>query len=174
MSENNQAFITRMKLAELSKQRDYLLTTCTTLSQANTDHQPSSVRLEQLYEGLKQIAFAGNSLHPDIASLHLLMDNIVKHPAASALVDFWLQRLEKEIGYGRNRAEAVYVFGALLEEWSQAKGAEPGQQRDTLTAHLIEPIATPGAQGDYETLLTPLLAWTRHRCPANPPQTIPR
>lgn len=146
-------FIVDMKLAELRRQRDRLLATYDRLSALDTPEDGE--RLRQLVDGLRNLKFANRYLHPEVASLDVLNHPIGHDPA---VVAFWLDRLAQEIAYGRQRAEAVYVFGGLLEEWVRPPAAAPAPDPTDRAPDLLAPFTQTPTLGDYATLLEPFLA----------------
>jgi hypothetical protein len=161
-----------MKLRELRKQRETLLTTYNQIDRALTSTPAQSERLQLLYQGLRQIRFAGHFLHPDVTNLEPVLAAALGQEAASSLpqpgssehqaplapntsrlspstnserdgLGFWHTQLQKELASGRLRSEIVYIFAALLEEWTQAEKTEVdpelGQRRTQLLTQVLEP-----------------------------------
>src|SRR5262249_4560313 len=89
----------------------------------------------------------------------LLGENAIGRASAETIT-FWRTRLERELEQGRLRAEIVFLFGALLEEWAGQSGREawssPEQRAARaellLGASRASPAPTAGA------LLTDLFA----------------
>src|SRR5437588_8772636 len=107
-------FISQVKLGELRRQRTLLLETYDRLGQECAAQSPVAA-LQTLFEGLRNIKVAGKPLHPDLGNIELLLQGASPSPE---IVTFWRQRLETELATGRLRADIVYLFGALLGEWS--------------------------------------------------------
>jgi hypothetical protein len=105
-----------MKLRELRDQRIRLLSIYDRLAEQATRHSVESDRLRALYDGLRQIRFATQALHPEVANLEPLFLEMTSARPAQETIAFWRERLERELGQGRLRAEIIYAFGALLEE----------------------------------------------------------
>jgi hypothetical protein len=140
MVTRNEYFITQMKLRELREQRARLLHAYNELSQKSQNERNEGQRLRMLYEGLQQIKFANQPLHPDVANLEPLLQGIDADRSSLETITFWRSRLEKELTSGRLRSEIIYIFGALLEEWaSQAAGETPSAAKsDENHALLLE------------------------------------
>jgi hypothetical protein len=141
-------FITHMKLRELREQRTKLLQAYDELQQ-QLAQEPSEVgRLRLLYAGLRQITFSHHPLHPDIANLEPLLNDTPSDPAALETVSFWRTRLTQELANGQLRSEIVYLFGALLEEWTDYNAAFPparpenSEQRRTLMTPIMQDAPT--------------------------------
>src|SRR5260221_12897902 len=139
------SFITQMKLGALREQRSRLLHTYHDLQQEVARQPTEAGRLGILYEGLRQITFANQQLHPDVANLEPLLGRTDDGPISLETIAFWRERLEKELASGQLRAEIVYLFGSLLEEWasSTTERAETGAQREQLRATLVERLLHP-------------------------------
>ncbi len=119
MASTSEQFITQMKLRELRLQREKTLAAYAALARESREvagAQGDAAALRLLYERLREMKFANQPLHPDVANLELLLREIDLHPAATETVRFWRERLERELTRGELRSEIVYVFGRLLEE----------------------------------------------------------
>jgi hypothetical protein len=149
-----------MKLRALREQRSRLLRTYHELRQQVAREPTEAGRLGVLYEGLRQITFANQQLHPDVANLEPLLGRADDGPIALETITFWRERLEKELATGQLRAEIVYLFGSLLEEWASGttETAETSAQREQLRAALVERLLQPAETGTYFALLDTLLA----------------
>jgi hypothetical protein len=121
----NEYFITHMKLRELREQRGKLLRTYGELYRNISLEQTEVGRLRVLYEGLRQVTFADQKLHPDVANLEPLLERADGEPISMEAIAFWRERLEKELASGQLRSEIVYIFGAVLEEWASSGMAPP-------------------------------------------------
>ncbi len=75
MVTTNDYFITQMKLRALREQRSRLLHTYNELRQEVARQSTETRRLEVLYEGLRQITFANQKLHPDVANLEPMLED---------------------------------------------------------------------------------------------------
>ena len=73
MVTTNEYFITQMKLRELREQRSRLLQTYNDLRQRVALEGTEVGRLRVLYDGLRQVTFANQQLHPDVANLEPLL-----------------------------------------------------------------------------------------------------
>lgn len=126
MTDSTIQFITRTKLAELSRQRDSLLAQYHEIqSRADGDH--GVVGLRVLYEGLKKIAVGHTRLHRELPNIHaLLRGTEVSHE----LVAFWRDRFNRELARGKARADIVYLFGAFLGEWDDRNEVNQVWQND--------------------------------------------
>lgn len=118
MVTNNEYFITRVKLRALREQRSRLLHAYNELRQRVSLEGTEAGRLRLLYEGLRQVTFAGQKLHSDVANLKPLLERSDGEPVSLETIVFWRERLEKELANGQLRSEIVYLFGAVLEEWA--------------------------------------------------------
>jgi predicted nuclease with TOPRIM domain len=66
-------FITGMKLRELQRQREHFRDSYRRLRQ-DVEAAPDSVqRLRRLYEGLQELKFAGQPLHPEVVNLEMAL-----------------------------------------------------------------------------------------------------
>src|SRR5262245_52691240 len=100
MVERLETFITQTKLQELRRQREALVRNYDNLLETAAQTSDPRERLRKLYQGLRRTRFAGRPLHPDVASVNLLLNEISAAPASAGLVDFWLKRLEQEVRFG--------------------------------------------------------------------------
>lgn len=158
MSRTTDQFITRMKLAELNRQRDLLRAAYRDVAAAAVGAPDPAARLRALYDGLRGVTFAGRPLHPAVANLDPVLAEADTGVISPAVFDLWLGRLDAELAAGRLRAEFVHLFGALLDEWAQAGGPAPAAgadaERDRLVAiALADPPPTRAAE-----VLGPLFA----------------
>jgi hypothetical protein len=160
MITKNEYFITQMKLRELREQRSRLLRTYSELLQRADQEQTEARRLRVLYEELREIMFANQRLHPDVANLEPLLGRADGGAVTPETITFWRERLEKELASGRLRSEIVYIFGALLEEWasSEPETAQAAAQREQVSAPMVERLLQPAPTGDYAALLDTLFA----------------
>ncbi|GCE16810.1 hypothetical protein [Dictyobacter kobayashii] len=159
MITSNEYFITQMKLRELREQRSRLTQAYTELRQQVDVTETETERLRTLYNGLRQLKFANQELHPDIANLEPLLDQADGQPVSAETLTFWRQRLEKELAGGQLRSEIVYVFGALLEEWAAGapESAQTRAQREQEQRVQLERLLQPTQTGNYAKLLDTLL-----------------
>jgi hypothetical protein len=153
-------FITQIKLRELREQRARLLNAYEALSQRAASAPTDAARLRVLYEGLQQISFANQSLHPDVANLEPLLLEMQTNAASQETVAFWRARLERELSNGRLRSEMVTIFGALLEEWAAHSGEKTSddQESTNIQAQLVAEMTRPAETGSFTTLLDTLFA----------------
>ncbi|GHO93899.1 hypothetical protein KSF_039470 [Reticulibacter mediterranei] len=153
-------FITQMKLRELREQRTKLLLAYETLYQQINQQASETGQLRGLYDGLRQIQLARHSLHPDIANLEPLLSNITADQAAQETLSFWHTRLEQELANGQLRAEIVYTFGALLEEWAhyQAEPHKISSEQAEQQAALIAPITQTAPNGPDDAAFDPFFS----------------
>jgi hypothetical protein len=160
MVTRNEYFITQTKLRELPEQRGKLLAAYDALSQRAAQQQDEAGRLRALYSGLQQIKFANYALHPDVANLEPLLQEAESGQASLETISFWRARLEKELLHGRLRAEMVYIFGALSEEWAlQQASARASETNDEETRRLLaQQTGAPTETGAYDALLDPLFS----------------
>jgi hypothetical protein len=109
--EHTRRFIAQMKVRALAAQRDELADAYERLlheAQASS----GTARVKLLYETLSGLSVAGERVHGELPDLRALLEVGLD----DALAQVWEARLVAEIDRGRVRSEAVYVFGALLEE----------------------------------------------------------
>lgn len=160
MTASTIQFITKTRLAELSRQRESLLSQYAAAEQdGEGDDLPS---LAKLHEGLKKVRITEFPLHRDLPNLKALFHG---QAAPQSLVDFWRDKLHLEIRRGRLRANIVYLFGAFLSEWeaSDIQGAERIHQRQTEKSRILGQLATTTAPPSL-TILTPALSdFAEHR-----------
>src|SRR5579859_6044620 len=156
-------FITQMKLRELREQRTKLLQTYQTLRQQVSQQASETGQLRVLYDGLRQITLAHHPLHPDIANLEPLLSNLPIDQAALETLSFWRSRLEQELANGQLRAEIVYTFGALLEEWTHYQSEPPlaAHEQTEQQAALIAPMLQAAHEGADSALFDPLFSILR-------------
>jgi hypothetical protein len=160
MVTKTEHFITQMKLRELREQRNRLSQAYNNLLQ-NTAQEPTEAgRLRSLYEGLRNITFAKQRLHTELANLEPLFERPDEHALSQETITFWRQRLEKELDNGLLRSEIMYIFGAILEEWASTSTTTESINAalQSLQTTLIEPQLQPTKTGDYSTLLDTLFS----------------
>jgi hypothetical protein len=116
-------FITGMKLRELRRQRERLRDSYRRLRRDVEAAADDRERLRRLYEGLQGLQLAGQPLHPEVVNLEIALRELDAGALAADVLALWQGRLENELAAGQLRSEFVYLFGALLEEWSR-EGAE--------------------------------------------------
>jgi hypothetical protein len=127
-------FITQMKLRELRRQREKLREAYRALGEIIARTKTPAARLRKLYEGLREIKFAGQSLHPEVVNLEILLREAEAGAAPEAVVALWQERLHAERASGRLRSEFVYLFGALLEEWARESGPNSASREESARA----------------------------------------
>ncbi len=159
MPMTTEHFITQMKLHELRRQRDRLRHAYTELQQQIAGAPDSAARLQYLYESLLELKFADQPLHPQVANLDVLLKELEMGHADPLSVAYWLGSLERQLAIGHQRAEFAYLFGVLLEEWTQAtdtsnKGMEHVRIRREEVARLRDPVPPM----PYADFLEPLVA----------------
>jgi hypothetical protein len=143
MTTAPEQFITQMKLRELRKQRSLLLTAYDALDQSLKSATSDFSKLNTLYHGLREIKFAGHSLHPDVTNLEPILNNGSTNASADT-VSFWRNRLEKELSTGRLRSEIVFIFASLLEEWTaETASPTPDPQSSQIRRSLLDQIIRP-------------------------------
>lgn len=159
MVTTNNSFITQMKLRELREQRSRSMQAYTELRQQVAAAVSETEQLHFLYDGLRQLKFANQELHPDVANMEPLLDQDNGQAISVETLNFWRQQLEKELTGGQLRAEIIYVFGALLEEWA-TRTTESAQTRDQRVQQqkvLLERLLEPAPTGNYKEVLNTLL-----------------
>lgn len=165
MFSDSERFISRTKLRELHKQRDYLRVAYDSLSLQVAEAEDDVLGLRLLYEGLQELRVANQRLHPDVANLDMLLYQMTLGQASSEMVRFWRTRLEEELTRGRLRSEVVYLFGRLLAEsatQTMAASSDDAEQaviHEQLLAQVSRASQPTDDEGDegYEGLLEPLL-----------------
>jgi hypothetical protein len=174
MSRSTAQFITRLKLRELSRQRDRLRDTYARIvreADAETTPRP---RLRRLFEGLAEVQAAGRPLHPEVANLEPLLSPSAGDAFPPETATGWAERLERELAHGRLRSEFVYLFGALLDEWGQegaatGEGEEQRRTREEMTTFLLTPPEPPPSLAVLRATLDelePALSAQAERAPA--------
>lgn len=118
MFTSAEQFITQMKFRELRVQRETSLAAYGALSRELAAAADDATRLRLLYRGLRELRFAKQPLHPDVANLEPLLRDLDRGEASVETLSYWRAELERELSRGQLRSEIVYVFGALLEEWA--------------------------------------------------------
>ena len=124
----SELFITQVKFRELREQRDKSHAAYDQLAHELAEAHDDASRLRLLYAGLREMQFAKQPLHPDVGNLELILGQGDNSQASSGTLAFWRAELQRELSRGRLRADIVYVFGTLLEEWTAGSGrsAESG------------------------------------------------
>lgn len=122
MFSPSEQFITQVKFRELRKQRDKSLAAYDQLERELDDAHDNVSRLRLLYAGLRSMRFAKQPLHPDVGNLELILGQGDDSQASADTLAFWRAELQRELSRGRLRADIVYLFGALLEEWTAERG----------------------------------------------------
>jgi hypothetical protein len=112
-------FITGMKLRELQRQRARFRDSYRRLRQSVDAAADATERLRRLYHGLQELKFAGQPLHPEVVNLEIALRELEAGTLAPDVTALWQGRLEEELAAGQLRSEFIYLFGALLEEWSR-------------------------------------------------------
>jgi len=155
-------FITQMKLRELRAQRDQSLAAYARLAAQVAATRGDGERIRVLYDGLRRLRFAKQPLHPDVANLELILHDVAIGRASAETTAFWRAHLEQELAQGRLRAEIVYIFGALLEEWTKddAADAQADPAQREAEVELLQRTSQPAVTGAYTELLDPLFAAT--------------
>jgi hypothetical protein len=158
-SMTSEQFITRMKLRELRSQRDQLQSAYDSISARLTEAADDAAHVTQLYSGLRALTFVGQPFHPEIANLEPLLHEMVAGRAIPETIVFWRERLRRELERGRLRADAVYLFGSLLEEWAERRTMLPqAPQQVGVTATLRERAVQPTPATEHDELFTMLFA----------------
>jgi hypothetical protein len=135
MSNSTVQFVTRMKLRELHYQRAKLHDAYQQLDQEIAATSDDGERILKLSQGLRELNFAGQPLHPEVVNLEILQHAIGSGALSAELLSLWRKRLEDELAAGRLRSEFVYLFGALLEEWARDAAADPRLREESQQAH---------------------------------------
>ena len=135
MSNSTVQFVTRMKLRELHQQRAKLHDAYQQLDREVAATSDDGERVLKLSQGLRELKFAGQPLHPEVVNLEILQHAIGSGALSAELLSLWRKRLEDELAAGRSRSEFVYLFGALLEEWARDAAADPRLREESQQAH---------------------------------------
>jgi hypothetical protein len=107
---------------------------------------------------LRGLSFAGQSLHPEVVNLEILLHAIESGTLSADVLSLWRKRLEEELAAGRLRSEFVYLFGALLEEWTGEVPADERlrQQGRQARDRLLEAALREPALNRHTDVLDPL------------------
>ncbi len=133
---NPEQFIAQMKLQELQKQREQTLAVYAKLEQSLATLPSEREQLRQLYAQLRQLTFAHQPFHPEVANLEPLLD---QHASPSPeLISVWRAQLAQTLAQGQLRTEVVYLFGRVLEELAVAEPRPPAA--DAPTPALVAPL----------------------------------
>jgi hypothetical protein len=101
-------FITGMKLRELQRQREHFRDSYRRLRQ-EVGAAPNSVqRLRRLYEGLQELKFAGQPLHPEVVNLEMALRELEAGTLAPDVLSLWQGRLEHELSAGKQKGLSSY------------------------------------------------------------------
>jgi hypothetical protein len=152
-------FITGMKLRELQRQRARFRDSYQRLRQ-HVDAAPDAAgRLRRLYDGLQEQKFAGQPLHPEVVNLEIALREMEAGTLAPDVLALWQDRLEKELAAGQLRSEFVYLFGALLEEWSREGESNPVLRRQSAVEgqRLLEEATGPEQPNRHAAFFDSLL-----------------
>jgi hypothetical protein len=122
MFSPSEQFITQIKFSELREQRDKSLAAYDQLARELAETHDDASRLRLLYAGLRGMQFAKQPLHPEVGNLELILGQGDGSEVSSGMLAFWRAELQRELSRGRLRADIVYLFGALLEEWTAGSG----------------------------------------------------
>lgn len=160
MFSTSEQFITHMKLRELRTQRVQSLAAYDELAAREGAARNDPDRVRVLYEGLRRLRFSKQPLHPDVANLDLLLREIDSGHASDETITHWRAQLEKELAQGRLRAEIIYLFGALLEEWATAaeQAAPQDDEQSRVQMELLARAAHPVEIPRERDLLASLFA----------------
>lgn len=124
MFTSSEQFITQMKFRELREQREKALAAYEQLEHMTAMAPDDAARLRVLYAGLQELRFAKQALHPNVANLELIIHELDQRWVPTETIAFWRAELARELERGKMRAEIVYTFGALLEEWAAENARE--------------------------------------------------
>jgi hypothetical protein len=136
------AFIASMKLTALREQRDTLAAEYQAIVDAAAVAESPAGRLRALHDGLRDLRLAGDLVHPHLPDVSATLNTLAF--AAPVEIDRWIERLGAELERGRARSEAVYAFGALLEESSGDRDEPPDVSG--LSAYLEALTGDPGPE----------------------------
>ncbi|TWU48912.1 Reverse transcriptase (RNA-dependent DNA polymerase) [Rubripirellula tenax] len=142
MTASTIQFITKTRLAELSRQRESLLSQYDAAEAAGRGHDLQC--LAKMYDRLKSVRTTESPLHRDLPDLRALFHGV---DAPQSLVDFWHEKLLTEIRRGRLRANIVYLFGAFLSEWdeSDVQGTPRLNERRAEKTRILKEIVSPNS-----------------------------
>lgn len=142
-------FVTQMKLRELRSQRERLRAAYGKIEGELQEAAGPKDQLERLYHGLQAIEFAGQPLHPEAVNLDVLFAEAEAETLSPELQEFWLKQLSDELKTGKFRAEVMYLFGGLLEEWANKSG-NSGQESQAQAQQLLEAQTEAASDVDLE------------------------
>ncbi|MEO1617407.1 MAG: reverse transcriptase domain-containing protein [Planctomycetota bacterium] len=159
MTQSTIQFITKTRLAELSRQRESLLRQYDEAENAGNGSDLES--LAKLHDGLKKVRITQIPLHRDLPNLQVLFHG---GDAPASLIAFWRSKLELEIQRGRLRAIIVYLFGACLSEWdaSDIQGAGRQEERTAETHRVLQKITSTGDPPSLDLLEASLSVFHPH------------
>lgn len=136
------AFIAKMKLQALRSQRDTLEAEYQSIIASAEAAETDADRLRALYEGLRSLRLAGDLVHPELPDVTATLKTL--DFAAPSEIESWQRRLRGELDRGRARSEAVYAFGALLED--SASDVEEPIDESGRAEYLERAVAEPGPE----------------------------
>jgi hypothetical protein len=155
MFDTSERFITQMNFVSCASSE--ALRDAYHRLQQNGAETPAA-RLRQLYSGLSDLKFANQPLHGIADNLDVLLYEAEEAKSNSNTIAFWIQQLEREIRIGQQRAEFVYLFGSLLEEWGLRESADNLEEPDSVDKReQIDRLTSPANLSGYEAVLAPLL-----------------
>ncbi|TAE74689.1 MAG: hypothetical protein EAZ85_04115 [Bacteroidetes bacterium] len=108
--------ISRIKLNELNKHYQRLNTHYQNLEEQIKQVSSLSEKLKILYKELSTLSFGQHKIHPEVDNLDVVWAKIDAGIASDSFLQYWVNRLQKEISQGKQRLEAGLLFGLLLEE----------------------------------------------------------
>ncbi|HEU5345713.1 MAG TPA: reverse transcriptase domain-containing protein [Ktedonobacterales bacterium] len=157
----SELFITQVKFRELREQRDTSVAAYDRLASEVAEAHDDASRLRLLYDGLRGMQFAKQPLHPEVSNLELILGEGDGSQASPETLAFWRAELQRELSRGRLRADIVYLFGALLEEWTAASGSRgaPGAP-DAVRSELLGLALTEHDGSPHAGFLDDLFAAT--------------
>ncbi len=118
MKNNSLQQITRIKLEELHKHYQKLNEYYNRIELQAEQTPNITQKLQILYEGLQMLTFGEAKIHPEVENFDVIWAEIEAESCTTEFLNYWLQKLKKEITQGRQRLEAGLVFGLVLEEFA--------------------------------------------------------
>jgi hypothetical protein len=159
MNASTIQFITKTRLAELSRQRESLLAQYDAAEASGRGEDLQS--LANLHEGLQKVRITEFPLHRELPNLRALFRG---DAVPQSVLDYWRDKLLVEIRRGRLRANIVYLFGAFLSEWdeSDVQGATRVNERQAARTRIIADLLTPNSPPALELFRDALSVYENH------------
>ncbi|KXS22426.1 hypothetical protein M427DRAFT_40308 [Gonapodya prolifera JEL478] len=157
--------VAEIKLAELERQRERLIAHYDSTIRTAEAETSMLDKLKALHSGLSSAVFYDEPLHPSFDNLTNLLSRLQCGDATVSEKDLmrWMERMQKEIAKGRQRADYTRLFGRILTEWLDANSDDheqaneweledlgnPDTERDKFMEKL-ELLTEPVPEGSYD------------------------